>query len=109
MREFKQVKPKAESETLIKQIAEARSIDEDIIREVMAYNVVTPLQLCLLTGFSRNKVEMMLMNAPLPKLTVVYPFSSFFHGAGPKFIYKNRKFYELIKYLLWESKRLSRG
>lgn len=99
------IKPKKESNTLIQGISNVRNISPEIIGDIMQYNVLTPLQLVTITGFSRAKVEMMILPRPVPKLTVVYPFSAYINGEGPKFILKDRKFYELISYLIWRGKK----
>jgi hypothetical protein len=109
MKDFAGIRPKKDSDKLLHEIANIRHLDVDIIREIMSYNVMTPLQFAVLTGFSRNKIEKMLRPSPIPKLTVVYPFNSFFLGAGPKFIYKDVKFYEIIKYLIWHSRKRSKN
>jgi hypothetical protein len=103
------VKAKKESTRIVKELSEIRRIDESIIKDIMKYNVLTPVQFRVLTGFTRAKVEMMLYPRPMPKLTVVHPFSAYMGGEGPKFILKDQKFYELLNYLTWRGKKKTKS
>lgn len=88
-------------EKMVNAIAHRRGLPVELIKEILYYNIVTPMQLKSITGAAlsvinyhaepRKKGRKWVSN-----LTRCYPFPQY-NGNGKQFIYRDKKFNEFVK------------